>query len=93
MNYETYFLLHLEAPCYGLQGTVAQYAAYQNRKTGANPFSFRALGSFTCITQQTRPTALFPYVGKASWLSVLLKDTSVMTGTQTYTLLIKNTRA
>ncbi len=28
------------APCNGLQGAVAQYAANQTRNTGANPFSF-----------------------------------------------------
>ena len=30
---------------------------------------------------------------ETSWLSILLKDTSVTTGIQTHTLLIRNTRA
>ena len=39
------------------------------------------LGSFTCITQHTGPTALCPIRRtKQLWLSVLLKDTSAVTG-------------
>ena len=38
LNSETYFFYI--APCNGLQGDVAQYAANQTRNTGANPFSF-----------------------------------------------------
>ena len=39
------------------------------------------LGSFTCITQHTGPTALRPIRRtKQLWLSVLLKDTSAATG-------------
>ena len=38
------------------------------------------MGSFTCITQHTGPTALRPIRRtKQLWLSVLLKDTSVTT--------------
>ena len=49
---------------------------------GQAPFSFTisALGSFTCITQHTGPTALRPIRRtKQLWLSVLLKDTSAAT--------------
>ena len=62
-----------------------------SRNTGASPFSFTisVLGSFTCITQHTGPTALRPIRRtKQLWLSVLLKDTSVTTGTRTHTLLL-----
>ena len=39
------------------------------------------LGSFTCITQHTGPTALRPIRRtKQLWSSVLLKDTSAVTG-------------
>ena len=45
------------------------------------------LGSFTCITQHTGPTALRPIRRtKQLWLSVLLKDTSAATGNQTHIL-------
>ena len=50
---------------------------------GQAPFSFTisVLGSFTCITQHTGPTALRPIRRtKQLWLSVLLKDTSAVTG-------------
>ena len=55
----------------------------ESRNTGASPFSFTisVLGSFTCITQHTGPTALRPIRrAKQLWLSVLLKDTSAATG-------------
>ncbi len=95
-TFEVWDLLFYIAPCNGLQGAVGQYATNQTRNTGANPllFSISALGSFTCVTQHTGPTALRPIQRtKQSWLSVLLKDTSVATGTQTHTLTIRNTRA
>ena len=46
----------------------------------ASPFSFTisVLGSFTCITQHTGPTALRP-IRRTKQLSVLLKDTSAAT--------------
>ena len=50
---------------------------------GQAPFLFHdhVLGSFTCTTQHTRPTALRPIRRmKRLWLSVLLKDTSAATG-------------
>ena len=50
---------------------------------GQVPFSFTisVLGSFTCITQHTGPTALRPIRRtKQLRLSVLLKDTSAATG-------------
>ena len=50
---------------------------------GQAPFSFTisVLGSFTCITQHMEPTALRPiWRTKQLWLSVLLKDTSAVTG-------------
>ena len=50
---------------------------------GQAPFSFTisVLGSFTCVTQHTGPTALRPIRRtKQLWLSVLLKDTSAATG-------------
>ncbi len=53
MRYETFSLI---APCFGLQGAVAQYAANQTKNTMANPFP--VLGSFMSITQHTGPTAL-----------------------------------
>ena len=62
-----------------------------SRNTGASPFSFTisVLGSFTCITQHTGPTALRPIRRtKQLWLSVLLKDTSVTTGIRTHILLL-----
>ena len=62
-----------------LLGTQGAY--YRN--TGASPFSFTisVLGSFTCITQHTGPTALRPIRRTNQlWLSVLLKDTSAATG-------------
>ena len=44
-------------------------------------FTISVLGSFTCITQHTGPTALRPiWRTKQLWLSVLLKDTSAATG-------------
>ena len=48
--------------------------------TGASPFSFTisVLGTFTCVTQHTGPTA--HQRTKQLWLSVLLKDTSAATG-------------
>ena len=46
-----------------------------------------ALGSFTCITQHTGPTALRPIRRtKQLWLSVLLKDTIAATGNRTHIL-------
>ena len=56
---------------------------HESRNTGASPFAFTisVLGSFTCITQHTGPTALRPIRRtKQLWLSVLLKDTSAATG-------------
>ena len=52
------------------------------------------LGSFTCITQHTGPTALRPIRRtKQLWLSVLLKDTSAATGNRTHILFFSdNTR-
>ena len=50
---------------------------------GQAPFSFTisVLGSFTCITQHTGPTALRPIRRtKQLWLTVLLKDISTATG-------------
>ena len=45
------------------------------------------LGSFTCITQHTGPTALRPIRRtKQLWLSVLLEDTSVATWNRTHIL-------
>ena len=70
---------------------MAQSAANQPENTGANPFSFTisALGSFTCVTQHTGPTALRPIRRtKQLWLSALLKDTSVTTGIRTHALLL-----
>ena len=55
----------------------------ESRNTVARPFSFTVsvLGSFTCITQHTGPTALRPIQSTQQlWLSVLLKDTSAATG-------------
>ena len=60
----------------------AGYSRRESRNTGASPFSFTisVLGSFTCITQHTGPTALRPIRRtKQLWLSVLLKDISTMT--------------
>ena len=54
-----------------------------SRNTGASLFSFTisVLGSFTCNTQHTGPTASRPIRRtKQLWLSVLLKDTSAATG-------------
>ena len=46
-----------------------------------SPFTISVMGSFTCITQYTGPTALRPIQGtKQLWLSVLLKNTSAATG-------------
>ena len=56
---------------------------FVSRNTGASPFSFTisVLGSFTCITQHTGPTALcLIRRTKQLWSSVLLKDTSAATG-------------
>ena len=51
-----------------------------------------ALGSFTCITQHTGPTALRPIRRmKQLWLSVLLKDTSAATGNRTHILVFLTT--
>ena len=64
LNYETYCFYI--APCNGLQGAVAQYAAHQTRNTGGvKPLLFliSALGSFTCVTQHMGPTALRPIRG------------------------------
>ena len=60
LNYEIYSFYI--APCNGLRGAVAQYAANQNRNNGANPllFSISALGYLRSVTQQTEPTALCP---------------------------------
>ena len=55
----------------------------ESRNTGASLFSFMisVLGSFTCITQHTEPTALRPIRRtKQLWLSILLKDTITATG-------------
>ena len=50
------------------------------------------LGSFTCITQHTGPTALRPIRRtKQLWLSVLLKDTSAATGNRTHILVFLTT--
>ena len=62
-------------PCWVLKARI--------HKHRASPFSFTisVLGSFTCITQHTGPTALRPIRRtKQLWLSVLLKDTSAVTG-------------
>ena len=78
-------LLHI-APCNGLQGAVAQYAANQARNTD------KCTGFFNMCYTTHRPTAEHPIRRlKQSWFSVLLKDTSVTTGTRTHTLLIRNT--
>ena len=61
LNYETYFFNI--APCNGIQGAVAQYAASQSNQVHRGEpllFSISALGSFTCVTQHTGPTALGP---------------------------------
>ena len=61
----------------------------ESRNTGASPFSFTisVLGSFTCITQHTGPTALRPIRRtKQLRLSVLLKDTSAAAGIRTHIL-------
>ena len=50
---------------------------------GQHPFSFTisVLGSFTCITQHTGPTALRPIRrAKQLWSDVLLKDTMMRVG-------------
>ena len=56
------------APCNGLQGAVAQYAANQDQEQPGEPFIFiiSALGSFTCVTQHTGPTALRPSEGRSN---------------------------
>ena len=61
---------------------------------GANPFSFRyivsALGYYFCVLHNSWDPRLYvPSEGQ----HIIVKDTSVTTGTQTHTLLIKNTRA
>ena len=49
------------------------------------------LGSFTCITQHTGPTALRPIRRtKQLWLSVLVKDTSAATGNRTHILVFQH---
>ena len=60
LNYQIYSFI---APCNGLQGAVAQYAANQTRNTRANPYSLRyksSLRSFMCITRHTGTYALHP---------------------------------
>ena len=53
----------------------------KHRGKPPSPFTISVLGSFTCITQYTGPTALRPIRRtKQLWLSVLLKDTSAATG-------------
>ena len=68
------------------------HSAATTRNNETNPFLFliSALGSFSCISQHTGPTALHPIRKTKPWLSVL--DTSVISGTTTHTLLIRNTR-
>ena len=91
-NYETYSFYI--APCNGLQGAEVQYAANLTRNTGANPllFSVSALGSFMFVTQHLGPTAFRPIRKTKQWLSVLLNDTGLTTGTRTHTLLIRNSK-
>ena len=81
--FEKWDLLLNIAPCNGLQGAVAHYAANQTRNTGANPFSalgsficvpISALGSFICVTQHTGPMALCPI-----WRYLLLNLMAVKT--------------
>ena len=77
-----------------LHDTYITYSAFgafgcRSRNTGASPFSFTisVLGSFTCITQRTGPTALRPIRRRKQLrLSVLLKDTSAAAGIQTHIL-------
>ena len=69
------FVTHTYPPCWVLKARI--------QKHRASPYSFTisVLGSFTCITQHTGPTALRPIQRtKQLWLSVLLKDTSAATG-------------
>ena len=83
---------HLSRETYS-EAQIINFGAFSchSRNTGASPFSFTisVMGSFTCITQHTGPTALRPIRRtKQLWLSVLLKDTSVTTGIRTHILLL-----
>ena len=73
LKYDTY---SLKARCNALLGAVAQYAANQTRNTGASLFN-KCTGFFYVSTQHTGPRVLCPIRDEASWLSVLLKDTSL----------------
>ena len=69
------FVARIYPPCWVLKARI--------QKHRGKPFSFTisVMGSFTCITQHTGPTALRPNrKTKQLWLSVLLKDTSAATG-------------
>ena len=59
--------------CNGLQGAVAQYAANQTRKTGANPFyRLSAMGYFTCV-YNTRDQRLYvPSEGRGIMVKSLI---------------------
>ena len=64
------------APCLVVK---AQFQKHRGKPRFS--FTISVLGSFTCITQHTGPTALRPIQrAKQLWLSVLLKDTSAATG-------------
>ena len=62
------------APCNGLEGAVAQYAANQTRNTEEPPslFDIIALGSFKCVTQHMGPTALRPLEEQTALMVVVL---------------------
>ena len=69
------FVVRTYPPCWVLKARI--------QKHRASPFSFTiiVLGSFTCITQHTGPTALHLIRRmKQLWLSVLLKDISAAIG-------------
>ena len=81
------------AQCSCLQGAVVHYAANQARNTEANPLLVLSVSSLMCITQHRSNSVLSHPKDEASFLSVVIKDTGVTTGTRTHTLLKRNTRA
>ena len=92
LKYETFYFI---VPCNGLQSNVAQYAVDQTQTPRRTPSLSDKSTGFSHLHYTTHGTNGFMSHPKDTAImvsSVLLKDPSVTTRTQTHTLLIRNTR-
>ena len=89
----TVFMPHRRGQAKGHKMFTLPFQSNQEHR-GEPPSLLSALGSFTCVTQHTEPTALRPIrrTKHHGEVSFLLKDTGVTTRIQTHTQLIRNAR-